>query len=80
MEIDTSATGRIRDASMLGRALAEHRRRQGLTQARLAAVLGTHAPMLSHIEQGHATAQLDLVFLILRELGLELQVVEQCRR
>lgn len=71
-------SGPIRDAFMLGRVLAAQRRQRGFTQAGLASAIGTHAPMLSHLEQGHATTQLELVFQILRELGLELQVVEPC--
>ena len=65
---------------MLGRVLAERRRRRGLTQASLARTVGVHAPRLSHLEQGHATGQLALVFQVLRELGLALQVVEPCER
>jgi HTH-type transcriptional regulator/antitoxin HipB len=79
MDIDVKVQP-IRDSVMLGRALAERRAASGLTQAALAEAVGTYPDQLSRIELGHATAQLDLVFQVLRELGLELQVQAVCER
>ena len=79
MDINTGGSS-VRDPLMLGRVLAASRADRTLTQAALAAAIGTYPDQLSRIEQGHATAQLDLVFQVLRELGLELRVVPTCER
>ena len=70
----------IRDARALGHALKIYRRRDNIRQAQLAERLGTYRPNISRIENGHAVEQLDLLFSMIRELGLEIRLEPQTRR
>jgi transcriptional regulator with XRE-family HTH domain len=54
--------------------LAELRRLHGLDQAELARRVGAHRPALSHLENGRAVAQVELIFRVLRELGYEVRL------
>lgn len=74
MDITTAPTTGVRDAQVLGRVLAAARKDAGLTQAQMADILGVFRDQLSRIEQGKATQQLDLVFQIIRELGLAMRI------
>jgi HTH-type transcriptional regulator/antitoxin HipB len=64
----------IRSSEDLGRAVAELRRRRGLTQAELAANTGLGRSWLAHLETGHTTAVLDHLLLLLRRLGATITV------
>lgn len=60
----------------LGQAIVDRRAALGLSQERLANVLGVYRPNLSKLERGEATIQMQLLFAALAELGLEITVAE----
>jgi HTH-type transcriptional regulator / antitoxin HipB len=64
----------IRDARTLGAVLADFRRERGVDQDSLANQLGTYRPTLSRLENGHAVAQIELLFQIIRALDLEMTI------
>jgi len=75
MEIGTySGWSPIRDTQTLGLAIAQLRRDADFDQAELANRIGVHRPAVSRLENGHAVAQLELVFTVLRELGWQLRL------
>ena len=80
MDNRTDRLAPIRDARALGHAVKTYRRRHGIRQAQLAERLGTYRPNISRIENGHAVEQLDLLFSMIRELGLEIRLEPQTRR
>lgn len=57
------------DAFILGERLKEERKKSGLTQAQLAAKIGTKKSYISRIENGHADVQLSTLFRIFAGLG-----------
>ena len=59
---------------MLGRRLAQLRKRSGWTQARLAAVIGEHyeRSMISHVESGRATLHFDALVKVARALDVSI--------
>jgi transcriptional regulator with XRE-family HTH domain len=59
----------IHSSSDFGRAIAEIRRRQGLTQARLAEQTGLSRDYLAHLEAGRTSKSLDHLLRILRRSG-----------
>ena len=61
---------RIYNASTVGTAIRQYRKRQGLTQAQLAREIGTTQTYISEIENGKETEALRLIFAIFRRLGL----------
>jgi HTH-type transcriptional regulator / antitoxin HipB len=63
-----------RTAYQLGQAIVDRRCALGLSQQELADELGVYRTNLSKLERGEATIQLELLFAILHELGLELTV------
>jgi len=74
MEINTFEWAPIHDTATLGEALAHLRLSMNVDQRVLAERIGTHRPVISRLENGHAVAQLELVFKILRELGHQLRI------
>ncbi len=65
---------RTRTAAELGAAARRRRREQGLTQERLADLVGTHRNQIRKLETGQGTISLDLMLGALNVLGLELSV------
>jgi len=63
---------RASNASELGGALAEVRRSQGMTQADMAEMIGVDRTYIARLESGLATRQVQRIFAILRDAGLEL--------
>lgn len=59
---------------MLGQRLAQLRKRNGWTQARLAAVIGEHyeRSMISHVESGRATLHFDALVKVARALDVSI--------
>lgn len=62
------------NAAELGGALARARRDAGLTQQQLVDRAGFDRAYLSRLESGLATEQIQRLFLVLRELDLELAI------
>lgn len=60
----------------LGREVQRVRTQQGLTQADLATAAGVSRRWLGQLEAGHAGAQVDKVFAVLRTLQVRLRFVE----
>ena len=57
------------DAFILGECLKEERKKSGLTQAQLAAKIGTKKGYISQTGNGHAYVQLSTLFRIFAILG-----------
>ncbi len=68
---------RASNPAELGRALARARHSRGLNQETLAARLGIHRSYVARMESGLSTEQLQRTFAILREMGMELAIVEK---
>lgn len=64
----------ITDARQLGAAVRAERRRRNLTQSALAAHAGVSRAWLARFETGHRSASVEQVFLVLRTLGLGLEL------
>jgi y4mF family transcriptional regulator len=64
----------IRSPEDLGRLIREQRKRQGLRQVDLAAMVGASHVFLGDVEKGKPTVQLGRVLQLLDELGLVLRV------
>ena len=62
----------LRSPEEMGRAIRARRRALGLSQADLAAQTGLSQPTISAIEGGKPRAQVGLVLLLCRDLGLRL--------
>jgi HTH-type transcriptional regulator/antitoxin HipB len=67
-------TWTIHTPTALGVALRSYREAEGLTQSQLATVLGTTRQRLSRIEDGKPTAQVELIFDLLRRLGVTMRL------
>ena len=74
MEGDNRGTHSVRSAADLGAAIADARRDAGLTQKELARRVGISRPYLAQVEHGRTSRLLDLLFDLLRVVGLELVV------
>lgn len=64
----------IRTAEDLGRLIRDQRKRQGLRQTDLAAIIGASHVFVGDVEKGKPSVQLGRVLRLLDELGLELRV------
>ena len=64
------ASLRLRSPEEMGRAIRARRRALRLSQADLAAQTGLSEPTIGAIERGKPTAQVGLVLLLCRDLGL----------
>lgn len=64
----------IRDARQLGAALQRERKRQGLTQAKLAEKAGLRQPTISVVEGGKPTSELQVILDMMTALGLEMSL------
>lgn len=67
-----STTSTIRNAAALGAIVLQARTARGLTQRQLAASVGASLQQISDLEAGRSTKAVERLFLILRELDLEL--------
>lgn len=74
MEGDNRGTHSVRSAADLGAAIADARRDTGLTQQELARRAGISRPYLAQVEHGRTSRLLELLFDLLRLVGLELVV------
>jgi HTH-type transcriptional regulator/antitoxin HipB len=70
----SNAVWTVRSGADLGRAIAEARREQGLTQAALAERAGVSRGYLAQLETGKSGRLLDLLVRVLRRLGAEITV------
>jgi HTH-type transcriptional regulator/antitoxin HipB len=66
----------VRTAADIGSAIAAARKRRGLTQSKLAALVRTSQGMVSEIETGKETARISIVLRLIEALGLEIDVRE----
>jgi len=64
----------IRTAEDLGRLIRDQRKRQGLRQTDLAAIIGAIHVFVGDVEKGKPSVQLGRVLRLLDELGLELRL------
>ena len=64
----------IRDPQQLGAALQRERKRQGLTQVKLAEKAGLRQQTISAVEGGKPRSELQVIFDIMAALGLELKL------
>lgn len=64
----------IRTAEDLGRLIRDQRKRQGLRQTDLAAIIGASHVFVGDVEKGKPSVQLGRVLRLLDELGLELHL------
>lgn len=64
----------IRTAEDLGRLIRDQRKRQGLRQTDLAAIIGASHVFVGDVEKGKPSVQLGRVLRLLDELGLELRL------
>lgn len=64
----------IRTAEDLGRLIRDQRKRQGLRQTDLAAIIGASHVFVGDVEKGKPSVQLGRVLHLLDELGLELRL------
>jgi len=64
----------IRTAEDLGRLIRDQRKRQGLRQTDLAAIIGASHVFVGDVEKGKPSVQLGRVLRLLDELGLELSL------
>lgn len=64
----------IRTAEDLGHLIRDQRKRQGLRQTDLAAIIGASHVFVGDVEKGKPTVQLGRVLRLLDELGLELRL------
>jgi HTH-type transcriptional regulator / antitoxin HipB len=74
---DTAPRIAVRDSRSFGAALATFRKRRGVDQDELAMELGTYRPTISRVENGHAVAQLELIFQMIRALDVEIHIVDR---
>lgn len=58
----------------LGSIIRQTRKDQGLTQSRLAQTCGTSQKHISELEAGKVTARFDILFSVLRALGLRIHL------
>ena len=65
---------RAREAFAIAERVREARERGGMTQAELAARIGSTQPALARLEAGGVTPSLDMLHRIAEALGLELVV------
>ncbi len=63
---------RVRFASDFGNIVRAERRARGLTQAEFAAEMGVSRKWLSEVENGKDTAEVGLILMVLRKMGLDL--------
>ena len=63
-----------RTPTAIGASLADYRRRAGLTQAELADMCGIHRSYLSDLERGSVASQVERLFRVVRQLGLEVRI------
>ncbi len=64
----------IRTAEDLGRLIRDQRKRQGLRQTDLAAIIGASHVFVGDVEKGKPSVQLGRMLRLLDELGLELRL------
>lgn len=67
----------ISDATDLGRAIREARRKRGLTQRELSCASGVGLRFLIELERGKRSVQFDKALCVLRALGIGLSAVDE---
>lgn len=64
----------VNDTADLGRAIHARRRQLGLTQEALADITGRHRRVISEIERGKRSVQLQIAIDVCRALGLNIEL------
>lgn len=67
----------IRSSRDLGTLIRSERKRQGYTQAQLAALCNVGLTYISHLENGKTTSELGKALHIIRMLGIDLVAVRR---
>ncbi len=65
----------INDATDLGKLIRSSRKQAGLTQHTAAGLCNVSVPFFNAIENGKATAQIDKVLHVCRQLGIRLEAI-----
>ncbi|MBV8048378.1 MAG: helix-turn-helix transcriptional regulator [Paludibacterium sp.] len=63
------------NAVTLGQAVANSRRKQGLTQGELAEFAGVGITFVNQLEKGKGTVRLELVLKVLQTLNVQLELI-----
>jgi HTH-type transcriptional regulator/antitoxin HipB len=66
---------RITDTAVLGKAIRDRRKQDGLTLAETAGLTNVGIRFLSELENGKPTVRLDKLLRVVAALGLQLQIV-----
>jgi Predicted transcriptional regulators len=67
------------DASAIGQQVREHRRRLGLSQDDLAAVVGVNRRVIGELERGKPSIQLGIAIRVAEAVGLDVTLRERAR-
>jgi len=73
--VSDSDTRPINDAEDIGRLIRLRRKQANLTQAELAGIARTTTRLVSEIERGKPTAQIDGILRLTAALGIELKAL-----
>jgi len=64
----------VRLPNYMGRAIKDIRKKKNMTQGDLAEITGTSVKFISDVERGKETTQMDKVFDLVRDLGLQIHL------
>lgn len=67
------------NAPAIGEQIRDHRRRLGLSQEDLAAVVGVNRRVIGELERGKASVQLGIAVRVAEAVGLDLVLRERSR-
>lgn len=73
-------SGNISTPAQLGTLLRQVRKRQGITQEDLSALVGVGPRLIGEIERGKPTAEIGKVFQLLAGLGLTISIAPRTTR
>lgn len=80
MDSKTIPSGNISTSAQLGTLIRQVRKRQGITQEDLSALVGVGPRLIGEIERGKPTAEIGKVFQLLAGLGLVISIAPRTTR
>lgn len=80
MDNKTIPNGNISNPEQLGTLIRQVRKRQGITQEDLSALVGVGPRLIGEIERGKPTAEIGKVFQLLAGLGLVISISPRTTR
>lgn len=80
MDNKTIPNGNIPNPEQLGILIRQFRKRQGITQENLSALIGVGPRLIGEIERGKPTAEIGKVFQLLAGLGLVISIAPRTTR